>query len=153
RIIDVSDVAHAPFFLLPPGLGESLALIMRGAILLGGHLYIELAAEMLSGQPFDRRIVPQRHLHLCYEAPERALVLEVSGRLFGIPLPFVSQIVPMGDEFWSLPFSSGPVAGLFPHAQILWPIYSVSGLLGGVPSRERLIILADVAGHHLGIAA
>ncbi len=153
RIIDVSDVGDLPFLMLPPGLGDSLALIMRGAIVQGDHLYIELAAEMLPNKPFDRRIVPQRRMRFCGDAPERALIFEVAERLFGIPLPFVSQIVPLGDEFWSLPFSIGPVAGLFPHAQTLWPLYSVPGLLGEIPSPEKLIILTDVAGHHLGIGA
>src|SRR5262249_22114358 len=74
RIIDVADVAKAPFLLLPPGLGDSLALIMRGAVLHGGRLFVELAAEMLSSQPFDRRIIPQRRVHFCLHPPERVLI-------------------------------------------------------------------------------
>ena len=153
RVVDVADTARAPFFHLPPGLGDSLALMIRGATLHGGHLYLELAADMLSAQPLDPRAIPQGRLYCNSRAPERALVFESQGKAYGIPLPFVSQIIVLGGEFCTLPFSKAPLVGLLPHAQSLWPVYSMAGMAGEASSPERLIILTDVAGQNLGICA
>jgi len=153
RVVDVADIARAPFFLLPPGLGDSLALMIRGATLHGGHLYLELAADMLSAQPLDPRVIPQGRLYYSSQPPERALVFESEGKAYGISLPFVSQILVLGEEFCTLPFSRAPLVGLLPHAQSLWPVYSMAGMAGEASSLEGLIILADVAGRNLGICA
>jgi len=152
-VVDVADIARAPFFHLPPGLGDSLPLMMRGATLHGGHLYLELAADMLPAQPLDPRVFPQGRLYCSSQPPERALVFESEGKAYGISLPFVSQIIVPGEELCTLPFSRAPVVGLLPHAQSLWPVYSMAGMAGEASSLERLIILADVAGRNLGICA
>ncbi len=152
RIIEVADAAHAPFFLLPPGLGDSFGLMIRGAVLRTDQLYLELAAETLSPQQLDPRVIPQGQLYFSDAAAERVLVFETKGRLCGIPLASVSQIV--GTEgFCPLPFKNGPVVGLLPHAQSLWPIYSIAGMAGEQAALEQLIILADVAGRNLGVCA
>lgn len=153
RVIDVADIARAPFFLLPPGLGDSLALMIRGATLYARNLYLELAADMLSAQPLDPRVIPQGRLYCSSHPPERALVFESEGKAYAISLPFVSQIIVLGEEFCTLPFSRAPLVGLLPHAQSLWPVYSMAGMAGEASSLERLIILADVAGRNLGICA
>ncbi len=144
RVVDVADIARAPFFLLPP---------IRGATLYARHLYLELAADMLSAQPLDPRVIPQGRMYCSSQPPERALVFESEGKAYGISLPFVSQIIVLGEEFCTLPFSRAPLVGLLPHAQSLWPVYSMAGMAGEASSLERLIILADVAGRNLGICA
>jgi len=153
RVIDVADVAHAPFFLLPSGLGDSLALMLRGAVLRADQLYLELAAEMLSPQHLDPRALPQGRLCLSKESADKVLVFETEGRLYGIPMGFVSQIVPQGEGFCRLPFRQAPVVGLLPHAQSLWPIYSIAGMAGEQAVTEKFIILAEIAGRNLGICA
>jgi len=152
-VIDVADVAHAPFFLLPSGLGDSLTLMLRGAVLRADQLYLELAAEMLSPQHLDPRALPQGRLCLSKESADKVLVFETEGRLYGIPMGFVSQIVPQGEGFCRLPFRQAPVVGLLPHAQSLWPIYSIAGMAGEQAVTEKFIILAEIAGRNLGICA
>ena len=153
RVIDVADVARAPFFLLPPGLGDSIALMVRGAVLRADQLYLELAAEMLSPQHLDPAAVPQGGLCLSKASADRVLVFETEGQLYGMQLGFVSQIVPQGEGFCRLPFKKAPVVGLLPHAQSLWPIYSIAGMAGEQAAPEKLIILAEIAGRNLGICA
>lgn len=92
-------------------------------------------------------------MYAAEQAPDRALVFESQGRLYGIALTFVSQVVSATEAFCPLPASGGPIAGLFPLEQVLWPIYSTPGLLGGAPTREELFILADLAGQNVGLTA
>ncbi|XXF80739.1 chemotaxis protein CheW [Myxococcaceae bacterium GXIMD 01537] len=153
-VAEVADVARAPFFLLPPGLGDALALLSRGALLHKDRLYLELNAEALPHRPGPRAPVPPpRTVHLAEAAPERALVFESQGRLFGIPLPLVSQVVGRGEAFSALPVQSGPVAGIFPHAQALWPIWSAPALLGAPALPEAFFVMTELAGRNVGLCA
>ncbi|MGQ0503973.1 MAG: chemotaxis protein CheW [Myxococcaceae bacterium] len=152
RIVEVADVARSPFFMLPPGLSEALALWVRGAILHNSRLYLELFADALPARKGGVN-VGALPLYLVEQAPERALVFESQGKLYGVALPFVSQVIAAADSFCALPSSSGPVAGLFPYAQSLWPIYSTPGMLGAAPLKEQLFILAELAGHNVGLTA
>lgn len=153
-VVEVADVARAPFFLLPAGLGDTLAPLSRGAVLHKERLYLELIAESL-----PQRIGPRgppsaaRAVRFMDNAPERALVFESQGRLFGLPLALVSQVVTRGEAFSKLPVQSGPVAGMFPHAQILWPIYSAPALLGAPAQVETFFVLTELAGQNVGWCA
>ncbi len=154
RVVEVADVAGEPLFLLPPDLAEVLGLLVRGAIFHGGTLYLELMADALTRPP---NLVPEialaRQVHLSEQPPDRGLIFESEGRLFGIPLALVSQVVVATEAFCALPSPGGAVAGMFPHAQVLWPIYSVPGLLGRPARREELFILTELAGRNVGISA
>jgi len=153
-VVEVADVARAPFFLLPAGLGDTLAPLSRGAVLHKERLYLELIAESL-----PQRIGPRgppsvaKAVRFMDNAPERALVFESQGRLFGLPLTLVSQVVTRGEAFSKLPVQSGPVAGMFPHAQILWPIYSAPALLGAPAQVETFFVLTELAGQNVGWCA
>src|SRR5262249_1519291 len=129
------------------------ALMIRGAVLRADRLYLELAAEMLSPQHLDPRVLPQGRICLSTAGAEKGLGFERDGRLDGIPLGFVSQIVPHGDGFCRLPFNEAPVVGLLPHDQSLWPIYSIAGMAGEPAAPEKFIVLAEVAGRSVGISA
>jgi hypothetical protein len=154
RVVEVADVAGEPFFLLPPDLAEALGLLVRGAILHGGRLYLELIAEALTRPPaLPASATLARAIHTSDLPPDRGLVFESEGRLFGIPLSLVSQVVAATDAFCPLPAPGGGAAGMFPHAQVLWPIYSVPGLLGQPARREELFILTELAGRNVGISA
>ncbi len=153
QIVEVADVARDPFFLLPPGLGEALAVWVRGAILHAGRLYLELLADALPARAATASALGARPIYLLDQPPERALIFESQKKLYGIPLPLVSQVVGAAESFCALPAADGPVAGLFPHGQALWPIYSSAGLLGAAPAREELFVLAELAGHSVGLTA
>lgn len=149
--IEVADVAESTVFRLPVLLAGQLGHSVRGAILHGERLYLELIAEALR-QGGANPQAPRPPV-LLESPPERALIFESQGRLFGIPVTLVSQVVLTGASFGALPAQSGPLVGMFPHAQVLWPIYSAAGLLGAPPLKEPLILLSELAGHQVGWGA
>jgi len=152
-VIEVADVAKAELFLLPPGLGESLSVWSRGALLHGDRLFLELVADALPHQAGRALGPPSRPVFVFEAVPERALVFESQGRLYGIPIGLVSQVIPAGPAFCAFPRRDGPVAGFFPHAQMLWPIYSAAGLLGGTALKEGFFVLTELAGQNVGLCA
>jgi chemotaxis signal transduction protein len=153
RVVEVADVSRSPFFHLPTALGEGMAGVVRGALVHQDKLYLELVAEALGRAPGARMEVPPRPIIVWERTPDRALVFESQDRLFGVPLPLVSQIAPTGDACCPLPGPASAVAALHPHAQALWPIYSAPGLLGGPALTEGLIILTELAGQNVALAA
>jgi hypothetical protein len=152
-IVEVTDVVPAPHFLLPSGLGDTLAALSRSALLHKERLYLEINADALPHEPGAVRPPPELPVQLVELAPERSLVFESQGRLFGLPLSMISQVVTRGPAFSALPGKSGAVAGVMPHGQALWPLYSAPALLGGASSAEDLLVLAEVEGRGLGLCA
>jgi hypothetical protein len=153
RVVEVADVSHAPFFHLPTSLGDRMPVVFRGALLHADRVYLELVAEALQRGPGTAMAAPARPVFVWEQPPERALVFESQGRLFGIPLPFVSQVVPSQEAACALPAPGGPVAALHPHEGALWPVYSAPALLGAEPQREALLVLAELAGQNVALAA
>ncbi len=171
---EVADVAQAPHFLLPPALNRALAPRVRGALLRGGRLYRELGELSGFNAPLSALDAVAAHSpsDLLREPPERALIFESAGRLYGFALPFVSQVVNATAAFCPFPSLHGPVVGLFPHAQSLWPIYSLPALLRtgllpepaepktetgaearAEPLSEALFVLTELAGQSVGFCA
>lgn len=154
RVIEVADVARAQFFMLPPGLGEASALLLRGCLLYNDSLYFELVAEALPHTVGATVIgAPMKPLYVQETTPDRALIVESANQLYGIPLHFVSQVTRTGPSYCPLPGRGGPVAGLLPHNQALWPVFSFPGLLGAKADRAELVVLSELAGRNVGIAA
>jgi chemotaxis signal transduction protein len=152
-IVEVTDVAPAPHFLLPSGLGDTLAALSRSAVLHKERLYLEINADALPHEPGPVSPPPEHPVHLAMSAPERSLVFESQGRLFGLPLSLISQVVMRGPAFSALPGRGGAVAGVMPHGQVLWPLYSAPALLGGRATAESFLVLAEVEGRNLGLCA
>ncbi|PTL85227.1 chemotaxis protein CheW [Vitiosangium sp. GDMCC 1.1324] len=153
-IVEVVDVASAPHFLLPSGLGDTLAALSRSAVLHKDRLYLELNPEALPHEPGTVSPPPEHPVHFAGSPPERSLVFESQGRLFGLPLTLISQVVMRGPAFSALPGKSGAVAGVMPHGQALWPLYSAPALLGGASAcAESFLVLAEVEGRGLGLCA
>jgi chemotaxis signal transduction protein len=153
RVLEVADLARAETFLLPAALGETLAMYSRGAVLYQDKLFLELVADALPQQPGRPVSASSRPVFLFDERPDRALVFESQGRLYGVPLSLVSQVIPTGPAFCAFPTRSGPVAGLYPHANMLWPVYSAAGLLGGEARNEAFLVLTELAGQNVGMCA
>ncbi|MBX5480292.1 MAG: defective in fruiting DifE [Myxococcaceae bacterium] len=153
RVHEVADVARDRFFGIPPALGEALAFVSRGAILHDHKLFLELKPEAIPHQPLKRLPPRMRPVFLVDRPPDRALIFESQGVLWGVPLTMVQQVVAATQAFLPLPVPSGPVAGLFPHDQLLWPIFSAPALIGGVPAREEFFVLAELAGEAAGLCA
>lgn len=153
RVQEVADVASDPLFGMPPSLREALAGVSRGALLHGGRLFLELVPEAVPHQPSQLAGPPARPVRMLEQPPDRALVFESQGMLWGLSLQLVSQVVPRTEAWCPLPAPHRSVAGLFPHAQALWPILSAPALLGGHPHPEELFVLAELAGEPAGLAA
>ena len=45
------------------------------------------------------------------------------------------------------------MAGLHAHAQALWPIYSAPALIGAKAAPEELLVLTELAGQNVALAA
>jgi chemotaxis signal transduction protein len=153
RVREVVDVAPSPFFGLPPGLSEALGFVSRGAVLYGNELFLELIPEALSRNVQARAAAPPRPVIMLDQTPERALVFESQGMLWGLPLAFVSQVVPRTQAWCPLPYPHGAIMGIFPHDQALWSVLSVPALIGGAPVPEDLFLLAELAGELVGLSA
>ena len=138
-------------FMLPRGLGQRTYKLARGAFL---HRRARPRADVEARWPRDRRPGrtappgPSRS-----RSPERALFFESQGELFGMPLSWVLQIVPVEEAYSPLPSGAGGVAGLLAHGQALWPAYSLPGMLGKPKVREALFVLAEIAGNHVALCA
>lgn len=152
RVVEVADVSRAQFFMLPPGLGEASSLLLRGCLLHNDALYFELIAEALPHTLGTIVGAPMKPLYVQEATPDRALIVESGNQLYGIPLPFVSQVTRTGPSYCALPGRGGPVAGLLPQNQALWPVYSFPGLLGARADRAEFVVLTELAGRHVGIA-
>ncbi len=153
NVREVVDVARDPHFGLPPALARAMAFGTRGALLHAGQLFLELDPDALPQQPTSRPGPPPSPVYLCEEVPDRALVFESQGIFWGLPLPFVLQVVPRGEGFLPLPAPSGAIAGLFPHGQALWPVVSAPALIGGRAAPEPLLVMAELAGEAQALCA
>jgi chemotaxis signal transduction protein len=152
-VIEVVDVARDPLFQLPQLLGEHLGALVRAALLHGPQLFLELTPESLPHLSAPLPAIAPRPIYLVEETPDRALLFESHGRVYGIALTLVSQVVPCTRAFCGLPGIPGPMAGLFPHAQVLWPVFTARGLLGEPSGPEELLLLTELAGQSLGLSA
>ena len=153
-IVEVVDVASAAHFVLPSGLGPTLAALSHSAVLYKDRLYLEFTADALPQAPGAARPPASPAVEPLSTPPERSLVFESQGRLFGVPLPHVSQVVMRGPAFSALPGQGGAMVGLMPHGPTLWPLYSAPALLLGRDALpEELLLLAEVEGRHLGLCA
>ncbi len=152
-VVEVTDVMSAPYYLLPSGLGDTLAALSRGAVLYKDRLYLEIIADALPQQPGTVTPPPRLPVHLLGSPPERSLILESQGRLFGLPLSQVFQVVLQGSAFCRLPGEGGAVAGVYLHRQALWPIYSAPALLGEPALPESFFVLVELEGRPLGLCA
>lgn len=151
KIHGVAELAGCPVFRLPRGLPPWLSKAVRGAVLHEGRVFLELVPEGLLA--LEAKLEPPRQLGLLIEPPERAMLFESQGRLWGLPLGWVSQVVTSSDAFCACPAPHGPVVGLFPYQKELWPIFSAPALMGQPAAREEFFVLFEVAGQQAGLSA
>lgn len=159
RVLEVADVAGDPLLRLPLEVGGALSGLVRGAVLHRGRLHLELSAEALparasAGVAGPASLMPPALLaQLLEEPPAQALVFLSRGRLLGVPLPLVTQVLGSLPSLCPLPAPGGPLLGLISHAQALWPVYSLPALLGEEPVVENACLLTEPAGHNVGLCA
>lgn len=151
RVVEIADVARAPFHQLPASLSPRLAAFIRGAIEHGQKVYLELVPELLAQRP-PLPAAPARPVLTLEELPAKALVIESGGQRFGIPLPWVSQVIPKSPGACRLPTASDALE-VQVHGQALWPVFSTAALIGGAPVDEPLRVLTELAGQNVALTA
>jgi hypothetical protein len=152
RVVEIADVARSPFHQLPAWVGSRLSLFVRGAVEHAGKLYLELSPELFGQRSGPLPPPPARPILMLEELPPRALLVESGGQRFGIPLPWVSQVVPREPGACALP-GRGAAVAIQVHGQALWPIFSTPALIGGAPTPEPLLVLTELAGQNVALTA
>ncbi len=150
KVRGVHDVADCPWLHVPRRLVPTLEPAVRGLIDVAGELFLELDVEALAA---GVRPPPQLKVVDPFGPPlDQALVFETGGRLLGLPLASVAQVVGLGPKFCALVAPTAAI-GVILHHQQPWPVFSIPGLLGEVMPREPLVVLTEGAGDGLGFSA
>lgn len=135
---------------MPRRITPTLEPAVRGLVDLSGELFLELDVEALA---MGIRLPPQLKVVDPFGPPlAQALVFETGGRLLGLPLSSVAQIVGLGPRFCPL-VAPTAAAGVILHQQQAWPVFSLPGLLGEPIVSEPLVVLTEVGGDGIGFTA
>jgi chemotaxis signal transduction protein len=156
-IDEVADLATAPFFRLPPALERPARGLLRGAVLHGSKLLLELVPQALAQVQASQLTPAEPPVLSCPaaagEPPGKALLFEVGeGALFGVPLSQVTGAL-RPKEPCRVPLAPYGHAGLIHHERSLLPLYDVSQMSGGARTGGELAVALDIAGTALGVAA
>ena len=150
RVRGVLDVAPCPWLHVPRRVAATVEPAVRGLIDVDGELFLELDVEALAA---GLRPPPQLKVVDPFgPSPTRALVFETGGRLLGLPLAAVAQVVALGRSFCPLVAPTAAV-GVILHQQQAWPVFSIPGLLGEPIASEPLVVLTEVSGDPVGFTA
>jgi chemotaxis signal transduction protein len=151
---EVADLATAPFFRFPAGtVARSLSLV-RGAVLHGEHLILELIPQALAdfrrAEPFPAPVALEA---LPQPRPEKALLFTAgAGELFGAPLPLVTGVLRAKGRCY-VPLAPPGHTGLIHHERSLLPIFDLARLVARPPTVGELAVVLDVGGSAAGAAA
>lgn len=154
---EVADLATAPFFRLPPSLERPTRGLLRGAVLHGAKLLLELVPQALAEVQASQLTPAARPALECPatagEPPGKALLFEVGeGELFGVPLSLVTGAL-RALAPCRVPLAPYGHAGLIHHERSLLPLYDLSRMAGGPRTGGELAVALDIAGTELGVAA
>jgi chemotaxis signal transduction protein len=150
KVRGVQDVAECPWLHVPRRIAPTLEPAVRGLIDVGGELFLELDVEALA---LGVKPPPQLKVVDPFGPPlAQALVFETGGRLLGLPLASVAQVVGLGLKFCPL-VAQTAAAGVILHQQQAWPVFSLPGLLGEPIPFEPLVVLTEVGGDGVGFTA
>lgn len=145
RIDGVFDCAGLPRWPVHGRLVPLVAPAICATFLFEGRLIFELDAEgAVRGLP--RQLRPLER-HLC--AASKALVFDVQGTRWGIPLAAVVQVLEPAEQFNRSP-NAGSFLGVVTHRHQLCPIYTVGTLGAMLP----FVVLFELRGGEvLGLTA
>lgn len=150
KVRGVQDVAECPWLHVPRRIAPTVEPAVRGLVDVKGELFLELDVEALA---MGIRPPPQLKVVDPFGPPlSQALVFETGGRMLGLPLAAVAQVVGLGPKFCPLVAPTAAV-GVILHQQQAWPVFSLPGLLGEPIASEPLVVLTEVAGDGVGFLA
>jgi chemotaxis signal transduction protein len=150
KVRGLHDVAECPWLHVPRRVAPTLEPFVRGLVDIKGELFLELDVEALAAGP---RSAAQLKVVDPFGPPlAQALVFETGGRLVGLPLTSVAQVVGLSVKFCPLVAPSAAV-GIILHQQQAWPVFSLPGLLGEPFVPEPMVVLTDIGGDGVGFTA
>lgn len=153
---EVVDFAAAPFFQLPAAVRAPTGALIRGALLRGERLVLEidpqLLGELLPGAaPAWRPSL--REGQGCSEPPARALVYEIGeGTLAGTALSLVTGVLRV-ERLCRVPRAPLGHLGMLHHERTLLSLYDLSHIAGGPPTAGEYAVAMDVGGSAVAVAA
>ncbi|MGI5864540.1 MAG: chemotaxis protein CheW [Myxococcales bacterium] len=152
----VADLAPAPFFLLPAAIQAPAGALIRGAVLLGSGLVLEIdpqqLAELQPRPPAQPALAGLREAEPA-EPPARALVFEAGdGELVGTALSLVTGVLRVAG-LCRVPRAPLGHLGLLHHERSLLPIYDLALLSGRTPTGGDLAVALDVGSSAVAVAA
>ncbi len=150
---EVVDLVTAPFYRLPAGTAARSLSLIRGAVMHADNLVLELIPEALAGlKPVERSGFPPVEEARPQAKPEKALLFQAGGELFGVALPLVTGVLRATGRCY-VPLSPPGHSGLVLHERALLPIYDLGRLSGRPATEGELAVVLDVAGSTVGAAA
>ncbi|MFN7132172.1 MAG: chemotaxis protein CheW [Myxococcales bacterium] len=156
RVEEVADLASATHLNLPSGAETRAAHLLRGAVLLGERVVLELAPEPLAEfttLPPAAPPPPPGEGRWDGPPPARALVFTTAGgRLLGVSLQVVIKIL-AAPQLCRLPYPRHGLAGILAHERTLLPVFDPAELLSGAPAGGAFAIAIDAGGIALGALA
>jgi len=159
----ISDLADAEFFQLPAPTPLPQPPPFSGAVVVKGEIALELAVGTLGFaplEPAEETVEPPPDLGL---APERELRFARAGRVYGVPLALLVQVLE-APRVAAVPLTPRSHRGLLHHARSLHAVLDVAALYGdaaadlgpdGLAARPppRRVLLIDAGGTGVGVVA
>ncbi|MBI5544267.1 MAG: hypothetical protein HY901_10285 [Deltaproteobacteria bacterium] len=149
---EVTDLAAAPFFRLPEGLGPGG--LIRGALLHRGRLALELEPQALADHqpgsaPAPRSLLPPEESPA--RPPERSLVFEAGELgLIGMPLSLVTGVI-RAESPCRVPFAAFGHRGLVHHERSILSVFDLALMAGRAQTKADLAVSLDVSGQALAV--
>lgn len=158
----ISDLSEAEFFQLPAPTPLPQPSPFAGAMVVKGEVALELAVSTLGFapiEPAEEHPEPPPDLGL---VPERELRFARAGRVFGVPLGLLVQVLE-NPRLAPVPLTPRSHRGLLHHARALHAVLDVGVLYGDVgpfevveagrPAPARTVLLLDAGGAGVGVVA
>ena len=157
----IVDLADAEVFQLPGPTPLPQPPPFSGAVVVKGEVALELAVGTLGFaplEPADDQGEPPPDLAL---APERELRFARAGRVFGVPLSLLVQVLE-NPRLAPVPLTPRSHRGLLHHARSLHAVVDVAAMYGEAPADPglvveagppRTVLLIDAGGAGVGVVA
>ena len=148
----IVDLAGAEFFQLPARTALPQPPPFSGAVVVKGEIALELAVGSLGFAPIEPA---QEHGEPPADVDpplERELRFARGARTFGVPLSVLVQVLE-GPRVAPVPLTTPSHRGLLYHGRALHPVLDVAVLYGDQPSAIGTVLLLDVGGAGVAVAA
>ena len=149
----IVDLADAEVFQLPARTPLPVPPPFSGAIVARGEVALELAVASLGFAPLEPAVEDEGPPPDLGPAAERELLFARGGRVFGVPLSIVVQVLE-APRVAPVPLTPPSFRGVVYQGRALHPVLDVAVRYAGVPAGEgRNVLLLDAGGAGVGVVA